>query len=241
MLPLMGAGPSAGGESYSEKVLSYSPIAYWKMNESSGAAICSVDANQNGTYTNCTLGQTGIGDGETSALFDNDDCYVDVYSTTLRDAFNYTQFTLSIWCKVFNAGVWTDADNRKVFAFANGLDVNHIYMAILGAAGGILESYYKAGGTADGWQETPYTPTAFFHYALECDKTGDALKLFYNGSQIGSTLSTLGTWSGVLTDGLAVIGAWNTSANTPFHGYLAHAAVFDSAIGGTAIADLATV
>ena len=59
-----GSDGAAPGASYVSKVLSYSPIAYWALDEASGAAVCRVNAAQNGTHTAVTLGQTGIGDVE---------------------------------------------------------------------------------------------------------------------------------------------------------------------------------
>jgi len=75
-IPLTGAGPSApGGLSfYANKVAGYNPapIAYWILGEAAGAAAaCQINAAQDGAYTAVTLGQAGIGDGSTAALFAN--------------------------------------------------------------------------------------------------------------------------------------------------------------------------
>ena len=80
---------------YREKVLSYSPIAYWMQAEAAGNdSLCQVDSNQDGTYTGVTLGQPGIGDGNTCPSFDGVNDYNDIYTTSFRDVFSLTEGTI---------------------------------------------------------------------------------------------------------------------------------------------------
>ena len=63
-------GRKVSDMSYIDKVLSYSPIAYWPVNEAGGNDMFDQSGNgYDGTYTGVTLGQTGIGDGETIGGF----------------------------------------------------------------------------------------------------------------------------------------------------------------------------
>ena len=103
----------AGG-GYSDKVLGYSPIAYWPLWEASGATAEDISGNGfDGAYTGVTLGQEGIGDGNTCPLFDGANDYVDIYSAGFAGALMRLRVPLTGWMKVFNAGVWTDSEWQR--------------------------------------------------------------------------------------------------------------------------------
>ncbi|GAI14148.1 unnamed protein product, partial [marine sediment metagenome] len=80
----------AGGVlAYDDKVLGMDPIAYWPLSETSGlVANCLVNPAQNGVYTGVTLGQPGIGDGNTAPYFDGTNDYVDVLTAAFIAAYN---------------------------------------------------------------------------------------------------------------------------------------------------------
>ena len=230
-LPLTGAGPSAGG-GYSTRVLGYSPIAYWPQWEASGtAAVCQVNAAQNGTYTGVTLGQDGIGDGRTCPLFDGTNDLNNIYTTVLRDAFNGAEGTVLAWAKVSRVGVWTDSTYRSVLALR--VDASNRVRLQRTTTNNQLEWRYVALDSLStvGW----------FHMGLTWSASGNAVKAYYAGSQTGTTQSGLGTWAGSLGSTTTVIGARSSIPNDPWDGYLAHVAIWSSALADATIADLAVV
>src|SRR3990170_6915704 len=103
-------------------------IGYWPLDEAAGASTVTDYSGQsnNGTPSNVTFGQAGIGDGRTSALFvPASSSYVNVYSAGLNTDFNGAEGTLAIWAKVSAAGVWTDAAFKR-FVFLRADDNNYV-------------------------------------------------------------------------------------------------------------------
>ena len=105
------------GAEYADKILGYSPIAYWPLWEADGSTAEDISGNGfDGAYVDVTLGADGIGDGRTCPLFDGAAGYMNAFSTGLRDAFNGAEGSFAIWAKVFNVGVWTDGNNNRRLA-----------------------------------------------------------------------------------------------------------------------------
>jgi hypothetical protein len=227
-------------EIYKDKVLSYSPIAYWMMAEAAGSdAICQVDSPaQDGAYTGVTLGQTGIGDGYTCPLFDGVNDYNNVYSTAFRDVFNGAEGTVQIWAKVIDVGAWTDGTNRKIFRFAS--DASNVITIQKFNTANDLYFVYKAGGVSLIRIKTDTSETGWMPLALTWSKTANEAKAFFNGVQEGATLTGLGYWANLLAPTVTMI-ACNTAANQCWDGWIAHCAVWDSALSPANIADLAVV
>lgn len=231
--------PGAGG-TYTQKVLGYSPIAYWILGEASGTdAVCQVNTAQNGTYSGSpALGQAGIGDGNTCPLFDNSDDFVDIYTTTFRDAFNGAEGTACIWARVAS-GVWTDASRHFAFTLRSGSQ--NYTEARKDLVNNTWRWNYEAGNTLNFVTESSYSPAGWFHVAVTWSASADAVKFYLEGTQRGSTQTGLGTWTGSLATLTTVIGGANQTPTTPWSGNLAHFAVFDSALSDAAVADLAAV
>jgi hypothetical protein len=72
-------------------------------------------------------------------------------------------------------------------------------------------------------------------------KSGDAMKLYIDGSQSGTTQAGLQSWVGSLASTTCVIGASNNSASDPWNGWLAHAAVWTTPLSDAEALALATV
>jgi len=225
-------------KAYIDKVLGYSPIAYWPLYEASGSvATCVVDSNQNGAYTGVDLGQTGIGDGLTCPYFDGSSDYVNIYTTTFRDAFDGAEGTFAVWAKVYDSSVWTDG----AYDFIAGLRVdanNYIWLANYSSPNNFMLARYVAGGTSKAYWAGGHSDTGWMHWAMTWSASADELKVYKNGSQIGVTYTGLGVWAGNLSSTQTVIGAWTTAPANPGHFYIAHAAVWDTPLNATQIADL---
>lgn len=230
-----------GKSSYIQKVKGIQPaslITYWPMNEPSGTNADNAEgtAARDGTYTGVTLGQTGIGDGETCPLFDGANDYLDINTASLRSAFDGSELTIVMWIKMFDAGVWTDGTARRMLNIsAPGSDnirferrtTNNVFRVI-----------YQAGGV-NNIRDITMSPTDFFSIVLTVSASADAVKVYKDGTQQGATLTGLGVWDG--TPNEMKIGATNATPTDVHHGYLAHSLIWTTPLGQADITSIATV
>ena len=224
---------------YISKVLGYSPIAYWPLNEGSGAgaAICQVDTDQNGTPTDATFGNALGPDGVNYApSFNGTSSRINIDTAALEAVFNGDEGTISIWIKVSGSGVWTDSAYREVISLygdsSNAVRINK------GNTNNTMRFLREANNTVLYYNAT-MSPTDWAHIGLSWSVSGGKLKTYLNGSEIvGSEKDIATTWA-VSTFVNANIGSLSTSYL--WSGWLAHVAVFDSALSDAAILALATV
>jgi hypothetical protein len=229
-----------GGKRYIDKMLGHGPIAYWVQGEKTGAvARCYVNPAQNGAYTAVTLGQLGIGDGNTSASYDGATSYTNIYSATLAAAFSGVAGTAMIWARVSAAGVWTDGAFRYLFNFQ--ADANNQIFIAKAIANSTMNFQYKAGAVTSQIQNAAMNQTAFINVALTWDKTADQVRAFLNGAQTGATLNGLGVWAGAPGVTTTCIGSASTVPATVWSGYLAHCALWNRALAPAEIAALAVI
>lgn len=238
-LPLTGAGPSSGLD-YGGKVLSYSPIAYWKLNETSGTtAVCSVNAAQNGTYSSAVNGWpvgTGIGDGNTAPGFDGTNDYVDVFSATLAGVFDGQEGSLSTWLKVYNSDIWPGG-YRQAAHFHADWD-NTLYLWKNNGVPTIVNNY-TANTTGDVATTGDLTDLDWMHFVSTWSVSGNVIYIYKDGSEIDSA-GSLGTWAETLTEALIGSRVAGPPVN-PWYGWLAHYALFDYELQSADVADLAAV
>lgn len=232
----------SGGETYAEKVRDIALsnlIAYWPLWELTGTTADNYEgtAARDGTYAGVTLGETGIGDGRTSVLCDgvNDD--VDVYSTSLRDAFDPTAGTLGIWAKVNDVGVWTDSATRAAVNFATD-DQNRIFIKRDGD--NRLKWVYEAGNVSESRNKTGLTTTDWMFLAMTWEVPG-SMQAYYNGVAEGTAITINGTWVGQLASNQVVLGAIRNDHLQPWHGWLGHAAFWDRPLTAGEVATLGSV
>ena len=229
--------PFFSGQPYTKKLLSYGPIAYWPQDEATGTTVnCLVNAAQDGTYTGVTLANAAGPDGVRKApLYDGTNDFADVQTATLAAAFSGAAGTIAAWAKVNAAGIWTDGSWNYIARLA--VDNNNEIKLIKTNTNNRLEFTYNAGATSKTVYKDSMTETGWMHLALTWDKTADQVKAYYNGSQEGTTQTTLGTWAGSLSN--ARIGAYNATLFR-WHGWLADVALWTSALDADTIAALAT-
>lgn len=233
----------SGGLSYAQKVLTIAPanlIGYWRLNETSGTnADDSSSQNNDGTYTGVDLANAAGPDGVKVPYFDGTNDYCNIYSAAFNSDFNGQSGTMAIWCKVNAAAVWTDAAFRK--SFFVGVDVSTNYVNIdKRATNNEMIFEYKAGGVLKSVSLT-ISSTAWFHLAVTWNLSGDQMIAYLNGTQTGSTQTGLGTWAGSLDALFCNIGARATTPVQVWHGWLAHAALWNTPLTPAQILSLATV
>jgi len=223
------------GNSYYKKVLSYNPIAYWPLWETSGnVAHCLVNPAQNGTYTGVTLGQPGIGDGRTCPLFDGANDYVNIFSPALAAAFGGGEGSMACWLKVFN--VWADGAWRWIHTLA--ADANNLVEAVKQPNLALLDTSYHGSSIADTCSSAVPVPNLWIHYGHTWSVTTDLSQVYIDGVPICNR-TTLGAWLGALT--VAIIGARTLVPASVFHGYIAHYGLWDEALPPATMASLAVV
>jgi len=234
------AGISVDGSqeaTYVAKVLALSPIAYWTLGEHEGAvAYDRVDPNQDGAHTAVTLGNVGIGDGQVCPFYDGVASYTNAYSASLGAALNGREGTLSFWAKVSAAGVWTDGARRDMWF--SSVDASNYIMFRRQVANNTLAALYNANGTLKTASIAGLSTTGWMHLALTWSLAADELIAYYAGAQSGAAQTGLGTWAGNV--GNATIGATSTTPANVWSGYLAHVALWASALTPGQMANLAT-
>ena len=231
------------GRNYYLKLLSAKPanlIAYWPLWEASGSVANDFSGNaRHGAYTGVTLGEIGIGDGRTCPWFDgiaqND--RVNVYSTGLASAVSFSEGSIMVWAKVNSAAVWTDAVNRIMFSLNSG-GGESIYMDKLDASSirfnytgnGVTRNYALAGLSDIDWMCLAFT-WSVANAECKCYKDGVLVQ----------TLLAPDPWTGSLWVDGANIGQVYVGAGNNWHGWLAHAAMWNTPLTETQVANLAAL
>jgi hypothetical protein len=246
--PLLQAVPVAlGAKAYTRKLLNIdlaNLLAYWPLSEASGTDADNKEgtAARDGTFSSDVSGWgtgDGIGDGKTAPDFDGTNDWVDIYSASLSSAFDGDEGTAFIWAKVSGVGVWTDGAYRRLFHLR--ADNNNLVTAYKHLANNRIDFFYEAGGTVETLAKSGLSETGWMSFALTWSAAADEFKVYYNGSQEGTTQTGLGVWAGTLTNTTTTIGSQNTTPSQAWDGYLAHCAVWKTPLSATQIAKLATV
>lgn len=214
---------------YRARVLRLRPAAYWPLDEASGAtAYDRAGSGLNGTYSNVTLGQAGIGDGRTAALYNGSTSFTNLYSAGLS-ALMGNEGSLGLWLKLSNVSGWTDGIVRMgVRLYADINNRLQIYkkdtsnqVELDQIAGGIYRSYVFTGANAfgDGW----------FHLGFTWSAAGGSVRYYVNGVR-RSTNGAPGVWVGGLNSTFTIAGAGSTTPTFQWSGRLAHLVYFTRAL-----------
>jgi hypothetical protein len=238
--PLLG-GSAVDTAAYTKKVLTYSPPVYYPMDEASGANAINYGSlgSANGAYTGVTLGQPGPVAGQTCPLFDGVVDFNNFKTAAFDGAYGGTEFSISLWLKMYDVGVWTDGELRHAVAIVGGTGTNRI-LIMKSVANNQLDFQYLAGGVAKTVSFTSISTINWFHVGLTVDSGVDEMKAYLNGSQSGATVTGLGVWGGGNLN-YTLIGARTTAGLQPANGWMAHFAYFTEAKNDAAMLDLATV
>ena len=230
---------------YADKVLSYNPIIYFPMNETAGLTavnLGTLGTAANGTYTGVTLNNAVGPDGTNGApFFDGANDYLDFFSAAFDAAFSGATGTAMVWFRVANAGVWTDGSTRlqmSIFDDAlNYYDLRKLnannQAQVVGNAGGGVGTFLNAAANETTW----------VHYAVTWSDGANADELigYYAGVAMGAASAALNAWTGGgLNATRVVFGAQTTGPAGPWHGWLAHGAIWGSVLTPAQILDLAT-
>jgi hypothetical protein len=229
---------------YAAKVLNTSSgclIGYWPMWDVSGTTADNYEGTiaRDGTYAVPGLGQTGIGDGRTSASFDGSTAYCDIFSSSLCTVFSGAEGTLMAWAKVSASEVWADGTPRVMVNLY--IDVNNEISFSRGTSNDTIRLLYKAGGTLELVDYGSLSGTNFHCFVMTWSKTGEIVRYFYDGIPTGAADENLGIWAGDLVNTTTVIGAYSTTPTNVWDGSIAHVAIWKTPLTAAQILNLASV
>lgn len=215
---------------------------YWAMQEASGVtavAVASAAGTYDGSISSATPGQDAGEALGLAYLFDGINDHVNIYTAALNTLLSRSQGALMGFCKVSGAGIWTDGANHfmaRLYIDAN----NHVQM-LKTTTNSQISWVWNAGGTTETVMKNDASSTDWMHWAITWDKTADAVKAYYNGAQVGTTQTSLGTMTGNLDATRTIIGAGVTSNANNWSGYITHICVLLDAPTDAELLNVATL
>lgn len=219
---------------YEDKITGTEPanlIGYWPLGEPVGNAARNLSqySGLNGAHTATAVGEflaDARGMGKCS-VYDGTNSFTNIYSAKLASSFNGAEGTLLIWAKVASAGVWTDGGERLPAIISVDGD-NRIFLEKY-ATENVLSVTYSAGATTKTVSDSSLSGSlAWFCLATTWSKSADAMKLYINGAQVGSTQTSLGTWAG--SPSACLVGAYSVTPQLPWSGSHSHCALWSKAL-----------
>lgn len=232
-----------GGGTYADKVLGYGPIAYWPLWETSGTvANCLVNSAQNGTYSSDVSTwpvSIGIGDGNTAPNFDGTNDWINIFTAAFQAAWNGDEFSILMWKRAANAGVWTDGNTRHHILLWTDWN-NYTRSVTFGAgtnehrrtANAVFQAVTPIGLATAAWIVAVYTASV----------ANNRFRLYWNGPQFGADQVGLNAWVGALNATGASIGGRNVApAGQRWQGQIAHVAIYNYELTPGVASALSTV
>jgi hypothetical protein len=228
---------AGGGAGYSTEVLADSPLAYYRLAETSGTTLVDASGNsRNGAYggTAYTLNQSGAtSDGDPAVKFFGTHLSTVGYASVPSAAWMDVTSAITLECWLYSlspgGGVSSTGGGGIFGRWANGSSINAGMLWVSNAEQ--LGAIIKIGGTNRSLTTGTYPPTAWTHVAVTYN--GTTMILYINGAS-ASTLSV----TGAITTGTCNldIGAY-TSGSWPLQNhYVDECAMYGTALSATRIA-----
>ena len=200
-------------------------VAYWKLESNSNDSV----ASYNGTDTNVTYITGKIGNGANITGTGGDG--ISVADNTVFDVNNAK--TVSCWIK-FDTQTSNDIIIGKYgdFASADNYKNGWFFQAVNGS--GIRASVYNDTPTGYVTSYSTMPSTGVWTHMVMTFNGSTELKLFVNGSQVGSTITTAGTFSFNNTSNL-----WfGKSSGDPFDGMVDEIGIWSRTLSDAEITSL---
>ena len=226
------------GGGIEQRILNTAPanlLTLWPLTETSGSVAYDISGNaRHGTHSGPTLASISGPDGQPAPYFDGVNDYTNIYSTSLRDAFNGAEGSCIVWAKIPTA-VWTDA-TKRVMLELRADDDNRVSL-FKATTSNRLQAFYEAGNVLENVLLSSITTTDWFFLGLTWSATADEASL-YSSIAATNTKTVLGTWVGNFGATTTIIGATNNTPSFPFKGYLSNVALWDVALTASQMAAL---
>jgi hypothetical protein len=225
---------------YGAKVQAIAPanlLAYWPLDELSGSVITDRSGSgRNGVYSNTTYGSPGP-DGRPCAGFNGTSSFGNLYSASLAGAFNGQEGSFSMWCRMANAGVWTDGVTRRALYFL--VDASNRAGFFKPTTANEMDCLYVAGGTSLAAGKGTFSPTDWFHLGQTWSKSNNQMIFYVGGVAITPISTGLGTFAGALSAVQTILGSLSTTPAQNWSGFEADVAVWSTPLTAAQMAALA--
>jgi hypothetical protein len=146
----------------------------------------------------------------------------------LANDISTTVGTVSAWVKL-------DSTSANGVVFKASVDTNNQIGMIYLNSGEDMRFQYKAGGTSKLIDQAfAYEGNdTWYHIMITWDTDADEMKAYVNGSAVGSTQESLGTWSGSID--AVDVGKNSLADNSYFTGHIDQVSVFASVVSATTL------
>lgn len=227
---------------YAAEVAADSPVAWWKLNETSGtnAEDDGSGTDADGTYTGgFTLDEPGIdgadAGGGSSVRFDGTNGYVAVGALPSKLQFaSGTDFTVEAWC-AFDGSLSSPGAAIVSEAFSGDGGVRYMLGTYDGSGATRKPSFGWYNGS---WRlaasSTELTDGNWHHLVGTYDGGANELELWVDGTSV-ATLTPGGTQPGG-TENLYLGRRWDTGGSQYFNGWLDEVALYSTKLSSTRIA-----
>ena len=224
---------------YMSRVLDIGPHSYWPLSEQTGAttaasAIHANEGNDNGTYSNVTLGQPGplVGSSATGAGFNGTSSSVQL-PTGLSSGWDGS--AISMWFK-------TSATNGILYSY-NGSDLSHGVIigdyvpALYVGSDGKLNAGFWYPGITPIQSPSPVNDNQWHHVVLQ--EAGNSQGLYLDGQYVGNRVANIP----LMTNAYRYIGAgyiggsWPDEPHQSSTSTAAYATYFNGEIADVALWD----
>lgn len=223
---------------YARRILRLAPLAYWPLDDVAGTVARELARGWHGTYTNGPLLANAAGpDGKPAPWFDGNNQMVNIGSAALLAALTGSAATLFAWSKVNGAANWSDATTRGVIGFYESAS-NRVFLTKSTTANRYIGRYDAATSLSKYVNVDGLSLTTWFCSAITWSAATGECRVFLNGTQQGDALTGIAAWAAAMTSG--AIGSTNGSQYF-WHGWLAHAAIWNRALSPAEIAAISVI
>ena len=219
---------------YSRNILALNPLSYWPLNEASGLVAADASGHgRNAAYRNAgvTYAQAGFPNGDKSVLVNAaTPGNINLYSVSLRTAWNGSEGSIVFSYRASDVGVWTDTLQRYwLYAYTDGNNKIEVYRPATSGGNNRWLARYTAGGVQFSVLIPINGVTDWITLGLTWSKTGDYFRVYYNGVELGADSKGLASWVGQLTSNRPVLGSanYNDAGINGANGYLSNCAIWD--------------
>ena len=171
-----------------------------------------------------------------SAIFDGTNDFID--ASSVANDLSMTTGTVSLWARVT-----TTSNNESFFNISDGTSGSNKFSIFYLTSSGILRGNYKFGGTTVNVEHSisnsDIVAAGWFHVALTYDTSANSLILYYNGSAVAtSTTSLTAIDTSSVTIDRVYLGINANDTNTLHTGYIDEYAYFARVLTASEISDI---
>ena len=227
---------------YGSAVISSGPIAYWRLDETSGSTVAHDGiGGHDGVYNNTTLGVPGysILDSDTAASFSGLNSYVGNISGTAINFTGHTNFTIEVWVKA-PAG---QADQASVIAKGIGNNgTTETEQFAIDISGGVYRFFTSVNGTlysatANVGPNGTWQHIVAVYDDLKVLSAASRMYIYVNGTQVGSANTPAGGLNNTVSP--VSIGSKRTGTDPnydgTFNGTVDEVAIYAQALDSTTV------